>query len=238
MRGKEMADQGTFSCQICGIHKRKNDLVPAELVPASIVDIVTKEHPAWSPEGYICKSDLNRFRIHYIRDVAEKEKNEYASFKGTVSDDTTVENHLPKNDNIEYEKRMTFGERVSDRLAEFAGSWTFIGVFTAMLFLWVILNSTILLSRAFDPYPYILLNLVLSVVAAIQAPIIIMSQNRQEVRDRLHAERDFEVSIHTDSEIHRLHKKIDYLATNQAQKLMEFQSFQLEFIEELLRKTD
>jgi hypothetical protein len=188
---KGMADQETFPCQICGIQKRKNDLVPAESIPASIVDIITKEHREWSPEGYICQADLNRFRIQYVRDVVEKGKNEYVPLEGTVNNGMTVEDHLPENDNVGYEKGLTFGEHIADALASFAGSWIFLGVFAGMLFLWVVLNSFILLSRPFDPYPYILLNLVLSIIAAIQAPVIIMSQNRQAVRDRLHAEHDF-----------------------------------------------
>jgi hypothetical protein len=72
-----MADEETFPCRICGEHKRKNDLVPAELIRASIVVVITKEHPAWSPEGYICHADLNRFRTEYVRNVLEKEKNEF-----------------------------------------------------------------------------------------------------------------------------------------------------------------
>ncbi len=80
-----MADLETFPCRICGEHKRKFDLVPAELVRASIVDVITKEHPAWSPEGYICHADLNRFRIDYVRDVLKKENNEYASLKETLN---------------------------------------------------------------------------------------------------------------------------------------------------------
>ncbi|MGA2914256.1 MAG: DUF1003 domain-containing protein [Methanoregula sp.] len=119
-------------------------------------------------------------------------------------------------------------------MAGFAGSWSFIAVFAGIIFLWVALNSYMLLSRPFDPYPYILLNLVLSVLTAVQAPVIIMSQNRQEMRDRLHAERDYNVSIHTDSEIHRLHKKIDYLMTSQGQRLMEIQNIQVELMEEEL----
>ncbi|MFZ0005413.1 MAG: DUF1003 domain-containing protein [Methanoregula sp.] len=232
-----MADQETFPCRICGGQKRKDDLVPAERIPASIVECITKEYPEWSPEGYICQADLDRFMIQYARDVVEQEKNSYVSLEGTINGNIRVEDHLPKNDNVEYEKTMTFGERVSDALAGFAGSWTFLLVFAGLLFLWVCLNSYILIARPFDPYPYILLNLVLSVLAAVQAPVIIMSQNRQEVRDRLHAERDFQVSIHTDAEIHRLHKKIDFLMTNQGQKILEIQNIQLELIEELLRKT-
>jgi len=230
-------EEETFPCQVCGVRKRKNDLVPAELVPAPVVDIITKEHRAWSPGGFICHSDLNRFRIQYIRNGVEKGKNEYVPLEGTVNNGMTVEDHLQENDHAGYETGLTFGERVADTLAGFAGSWIFLAVFAGMLFLWVVLNSFMLLSRPFDPYPYILLNLVLSIIAAVQAPVIIMSQNRQAKRDRLHADHDFQVSMHTDAEIHRLHTKIDYLVTNQGQKLLELQDIQLELIEELMRKT-
>jgi len=232
-----MADQDTLPCQICGEHKWKNDLVPAELIHGPIVDVITREHPTWSPEGYICRPDLNRFRINYVRDIVEKEKNEYASLTEPDKYSVKEEDHLPKNINVEFEKELTFGEHLADKIADFAGSWTFIAVFAGIIFLWVALNTVILLSRAFDPYPYILLNLVLSVLTAVQAPVIIMSQNRQEMRDRLHAERDYKVSIHTDSEIHRLHKKIDYLLTNQGQRLLEIQNVQVELIEDLAGKT-
>jgi uncharacterized membrane protein len=232
-----MADQETLPCQICGEQRRKNDLVPAELIRASIVDVIVNEHPAWSPEGYICHADLNRFRIDYVRDVLEKEKNECASLEETINHGVKEEDHLPENINVEFERELTFGEHLADKIAGFAGSWSFIAMFAGILFLWVALNTFILLSRPFDPYPYILLNLVLSALAAVQAPVIIMSQNRQEMRDRLHAERDYQVSIHTELEIHRLHKKIDYLLTGQGQRLLEIQNVQVELIEELARKT-
>jgi uncharacterized membrane protein len=234
---KGMADQETFPCQICGDHKRENDLVPAELIRASIVDVIVKEHPAWSPEGYICHADLNRFRMDYLRDVLEKEKNEYASLEEPDKHGVKEEDHLPGNINVEFEKELTFGEHLADKIADFAGSWSFIAVFTVVIFLWVALNTFILLFRPFDPYPYILLNLLLSALAAVQAPVIIMSQNRQEMRDRLHAERDYQVSIHTELEIHRLHKKIDHLLTGQGQRLLEIQNIQVELMEELARKT-
>jgi uncharacterized membrane protein len=231
-----MADEETFPCRICGEHKRKNDLVPAELVRASIVEVITKEHPAWSPEGYICHADLNRFRTDYVRDVLEKEKDEYTSLEEAVRHGGEGEDHLPENINVEFEKELTFGEHLADKIAGFAGSWSFIAVFAGILFLWVVLNTFILLSRPFDPYPYILLNLVLSAIAAVQAPVIIMSQNRQEMRDRLHAERDYQVSIHTELEIHRLQKKIDHLLTGQGQRLLEIQNIQMELMEELAKK--
>jgi uncharacterized membrane protein len=236
VRGKGMADQETYPCQICGEPKRKNDLVPADLIRTSIVNVIVNEHPAWSPKGYICHADLNRFRIDYVQDILEREKNEYASLEETVRQDIKDKDHLPKNINVEFERELTFGEHLADKIAGFAGSWTFIAVFAGILFFWVALNAFILLSRPFDPYPFILLNLFLSILTAIQAPVMIMSQNRQEMRDRLHAERDYQVSIHTELEIHRLHKKIDHLLTGQGQRLLEIQKIQVELIEELAKK--
>jgi len=228
-----MVDQETFPCQICGGQNRKKDLVSAKLIRSSIVDVIVKEHPGWSPEGFICHTDLNKFRLGYVQDALEKEKNEYSSLKETEKNGLKETDHIPKNINVELEKDLTFGEHLSDKIAGFAGSWTFIGVFIGLILLWIGLNTYILLTRPFDPYPYILLNLVLSIITAIQAPIIIMSQNRQEIRDRLHAERDYQVSIHTELEIHRLHKKIDYLLTSQGQRLMEIQNIQVEMMNEL-----
>jgi uncharacterized membrane protein len=232
-----MADQETYLCQVCGERKRKTDLVPVELIHVSIVDKIKQKHPAWSPGGYICQADLNRFMIDYVRDVVEKEKNEYASLKETEKPGGDEDDHLPKNDNLEYEEDLSFGEHLADRIAGFAGSWTFIAAFVGIISLWVGVNTFFLLSRPFDPYPYILLNLFLSMLASIQAPVIIMSQNRQEIRDRLHAERDYQVSIHSDSEIHLLHKKMDYLLTNQGQRLLEIQNIQVELMGQQTRKT-
>jgi uncharacterized membrane protein len=105
----------------------------------------------------------------------------------------------------------TFGERLADRVAEFGGSWTFIMIFAAFLFGWAIVNSALLGARAFDPYPYIFLNLMLSMLAAIQAPIIMMSQNRQTARDRMTMIRDFEVNLKSEAAIDSLHKRMDHL---------------------------
>jgi uncharacterized membrane protein len=231
-----MADQETFPCQICGKEKTRNDLMPASSVRASIASIIAQDYPGWSPDGYICRADLGRFRIAYVRHALESENNECAGLKGTAKNGTLQEGHLPKNDYSEYEQELTFGERVSDRIAGFAGSWAFIAVFAGLIFLWILLNTYLLLSRPFDAYPFILLNLVLSVLTAIQAPIIIMSQNRQETRDRLHADRDYQESVHTELEIHRLHKKIDHLLTIQGQRFLEIQQIQMELLEELAEK--
>ncbi|MEO0146727.1 MAG: DUF1003 domain-containing protein, partial [candidate division WOR-3 bacterium] len=115
------------------------------------------------------------------------------------------------------------------------GSWAFIGTFIGVLFAWITLNSVVFLWRPFDPYPFILLNLILSCLAAIQAPIILMSQNRQEARDRLHLQHDYQVNLKAELEIRNLHEKLDHLLTYQWQRLLEIQEMQVEMMEEITR---
>jgi uncharacterized membrane protein len=232
-----MADQETFPCQICGEEKRKNELVPAAFIRASIADIIVKEYPAWSPKGYVCHADLNRFRAQYVGEILKREKGELASLEKNVTRSIKDHKLTAKNTNVEFDRQLSFGERLSDRIADFAGSWTFIAIFAGVFFVWIAMNTIVLVYRPFDPYPFILLNLVLSALAAIQAPVIIMSQNRQEARDRLHAEHDYQVNLNTEMEIHQLHKKIDHLLTSQGQRLLEIQNIQVELMEELAKKT-
>ena len=133
------------------------------------------------------------------------------------------------------DERATFGERLSDRVAAVGGSWGFIIAFTAVLLGWMILNSDILthFNAAFDPYPYIFLNLLLSTVAAIQAPIIMMSQSRQDKKDRLRSNNDYRVNLKAELEIRHLHEKMDHLVTKQWQRLAEIQQIQLEMLQEM-----
>jgi uncharacterized membrane protein len=127
---------------------------------------------------------------------------------------------------------------LSDRIASFGGSWRFIILFGAVLLFWIILNAVFLLNRGFDPYPFILLNLILSCLAAIQAPIIMMSQNRAEARDRLRAENDYKVNLKAELEIRTLHEKIDHLLQRQYSRLFEIQQIQIELLEQLGRKRE
>jgi len=232
-----MEDHETFLCQICREYKKRDEVVPAESIPDSIAEVIQKASPLWSSAGYICGSDLDRFRVHYVREVLKREKEELAVLEEQVTQSMKDHALLPKNINIEFERQLTFGERLSDKLADFAGSWTFIAIFTGVLFAWIVINALVVVVRPFDPYPFIFLNLVLSALAAIQAPLIIMSQNRQETRDRLHAEQDYQVNLKTELEIHQLHKKMDHLLINQGERLLEIQTIQLELLEEQARKT-
>ena len=130
------------------------------------------------------------------------------------------------------DEELTFGQRVADRVAEFGGSWTFVGMFAAVMLVWVALNALLLVNRGttFDPYPYILLNLFLSMLAAIQAPIILMSQNRQSEKDRISAEHDYEVDLKAELEIMLLHEKIDLLREKQWDELLQIQKEQLQLL--------
>jgi uncharacterized membrane protein len=141
--------------------------------------------------------------------------------------------------NREFADTRTFGERLADRIAAFGGSWTFILIFAVLLLAWVTLNSVVLARehRAFDPYPYILLNLVLSMLAALQAPIIMMSQNRQAARDRLAAAHDYEVNLTAEIEIRTLHDKLDRLRDREWGELVELQQEQIRMLERLLART-
>ena len=146
--------------------------------------------------------------------------------------------HVARNTNKEFDESLTFGQRLADQVASFGGSWTFIMIFASILLTWIILNSFVLahMNSAFDPYPYILLNLFLSMLAAIQAPIIMMSQNRQAAKDRLDAAHDYEVNMKAELEIADLHKMMDELKEKQWLELIEMQQEQIHLLTQLLEE--
>jgi uncharacterized membrane protein len=226
----------TFLCQICKGQKKLSEVIPAELVREAVVETIRKTYPDWSSSGFICISDLNQFRANYVKNVLEKEKGEISTIEEQVIRSVKENELLSKNINTEFEQKLTFGERLADKIADFGGSWNFIVIFGGVLLLWVAVNSMILIWRPFDPYPFILLNLVLSCLAAIQAPVILMSQNRQESRDRLRSEHDYLINLKAELEIRHLHEKIDHLLMNQWQRLLEIQQIQMELMEELAHK--
>jgi uncharacterized membrane protein len=131
---------------------------------------------------------------------------------------------------------MTFGERVADKVAQFGGSWSFIGLFGGILVAWMIVNAWVLARHPFDPYPFILLNLVLSTLAALQAPVIMMSQNRQAHKDRMQANQDYEINLMAEIEIRDLHDKLDSLRFKQWHELWHIQKRQIELLEHLCER--
>jgi uncharacterized membrane protein len=148
--------------------------------------------------------------------------------------------HISQNASDMFESKMTFGESLADRIASFGGSWTFILLFFALLAAWVVLNALVLtrVGKPFDPYPFIFLNLVLSMLAALQAPVIMMSQNRQAAKDRVVAAHDYEVNLKAELEILGLHTKVDTLREQQWIELVEMQQRQIQLLTKLVGATD
>jgi uncharacterized membrane protein len=147
--------------------------------------------------------------------------------------------HISRNVRAEHEERLTFGQRLADRVAAFGGSWPFISIFFAVLVAWVLVNSVVLARRheSFDPYPYILLNLMLSMLAAVQAPVIMMSQNRQAAKDRADAAHDYEVNLKAELEIMSLHDKFDSLRDRQWGELLTLQQEQIRLLTQIIEGT-
>jgi uncharacterized membrane protein len=228
--------QETVLCQICKKQKKLSEVVPAELVREPVVETIRKTHPDWSSTGHICISDLNHFRAKYVEEALERDRGELSALEEQVMKSLKEQEFLSRDINVEFERRLTFGERLADSMAKYAGSWRFIVGFLGVLLLWIAVNTVVLTLKPFDPYPFILLNLILSCLAAIQAPIIIMSQNRQEAKDRLRSEHDYLVNLKAELEIRHLHEKVDHLLMNQWQRLLEIQEIQTELMEELARK--
>jgi uncharacterized membrane protein len=228
-----VAENSKPQCQICHKATAPNAGTVGDLLRPSLLDFIQKREPNFDPKGLICFDDLGRFRRDYVKEVLEDEIGELSALDQEVVDSLQEREILSENIGKEFDKDLTFGERLSDRIASFGGSWSFIIIFFAVLMIWIVINGVMLATRAFDPYPFILMNLILSCLAAIQAPIIMMSQNRAEARDRARAENDYKVNLKAELEIRHLHEKIDHLLRNQYNRLFEIQQIQIELLEEL-----
>lgn len=227
-----MKDRATATCPLCNQSYPQNFLLPGELVRPEVVALIHDDHPEWSTTKSICRRDLNGYRARLMASDLEKQKGELSTLDRQVVEDIAKLEVVSKNIDEASTRARTFGERLSDRIASFGGSWTFIIMFASVIFLWINVN-VYLLTKPFDPYPFILLNLVLSCVAAMQAPVIMMSQNRQQVNDRLRAEQDYRVNLKAELEIRALNEKIDHVLLVQSERIVEVQQLQLEILEEL-----
>ena len=221
-------------CAICGHSFKRGQLVSALVLRPPLFDAIAQEVPGWQPASLICHRDLNRFRGSYVQRLLEREMGDLGELERSVIERIAQRETLATNVDARLDRSETFGERTADRVAEFGGSWRFIGLFALVMVTWMALN-TLLLSTGFDPYPFILLNLVLSCLAAVQAPIIMMSQNRQEARDRARADHDYMINLKAELEIRLLHEKLDHLLRTQFERLMEIQQVQIELMQDLRR---
>jgi uncharacterized membrane protein len=231
-----MAENSKPQCQICHKTFAPSAGTIGDLIRPSLLDFIQKKVPDFGPHGFICLNDLGLFRRDYVKEVLQEEVGELSALDQEVIDSLQEHEILSENIGKEFEQELTFGEQLSDRIASFGGSWTFIMIFGVVLFVWIIVNTIVLATRAFDPYPFILMNLILSCLAALQAPIIMMTQNRAEARDRARAENDYKVNLKAELEIRHLHEKIDHLLRRQYNRLFEIQQIQIELLEELGQK--
>lgn len=198
--------------------------------------LIEHDAPEWADGQFICLDDLSRYRSAYVEKLLDDERGEISDLEREVISSLETGQTISESPDEVVSERLTFGDQMADRVAQFGGSWTFILGFCATLIAWMTLNVTAWLFDTFDPYPFILLNLVLSCVAALQAPIIMMSQRRQETKDRLHAENDYKVNLKAELEIRQLHEKLDHQLAKQWERLAELQQIQIELLEDQSRR--
>ncbi|MFC5524339.1 DUF1003 domain-containing protein [Rhodanobacter ginsengisoli] len=220
-------------CAVCGKAFSTAHLVAAETVREEIAAEILKAVPDWAPGKFICRACLTEFRGRYVHALLASEKGELSSLETQVLRSLKEHELLATDVDSAFEQQWTYGERLADRIAAFGGSWAFLSWFAVFLLLWVGMNSLTLWIRPLDPYPFIFLNLILSCVAAIQAPVIMMSQNRQEAKDRVRSQHDYQINLKAELEIRHLHEKVDHLLSHQWDRLVEIQELQLQLLAEL-----
>lgn len=226
-------------CPIANKEVALDELVKADNILVSIKELIKQKHPNWdSKAGIISTEELNKFRATYVKKLLEDEKGDLSTLEVEVIDRINNVETMSKDMDSEVEEEPTFGQRLADKVAVFGGSWTFILSFGGFIFVWIIINVIFLAQKPFDPYPFILLNLILSCLAALQAPVIMMSQNRQESKDRTRSQHDYQVNLKAELEIRQLHEKIDHLLVYQSQKLLEIQQIQVKMMEQVLKNTE
>lgn len=200
-----------------------------ELEPELIQFILTK-NPTYTADFELTFQQILNYRYAFINQLLNDEIKATETFNESYHKEIENKKFQTKNLNKSFDKQVTFGDKVSDKIAQFGGSWPFIISFIIFLALWILFNATGLLFKPFDKYHFILLNLALSCLAALQAPIIMMSQNRQSVRDRIEADNDYEINIKAEIEIDSLHQKMDYLMTTKWQHIIQLQQLQVEML--------
>ncbi|MBK7214675.1 MAG: DUF1003 domain-containing protein [Bacteroidales bacterium] len=210
--------------------------VSGKAIRQSVLDYIVRENPDFTEDKYLAISELNIYRERYISDLLTHETGELSDLEKKVLKSLSKQTTLSDKLDSEKPSKLTFGQRIADKVATFGGSWTFILSFMGFLLVWIAINVFWLANRAFDPFPFILLNLILSCVAALQAPVIMMSQNRQEEKDRDRAKKDYMINLKSELEIRMLHEKMDHLILHQHQEMMEIQKVQIDMMDDLLKK--
>lgn len=228
----------TFKSDISNAEFPVTEKISAKTIRHSILSLIQKDNPNFSHDSYLSLSELNNYREKSISDYLVKEVGELSDLDKTVL--TSVTNNTTLTDKIDGDEQQTLttGQKIADKVASMGGSWTFIISFLVFIFIWIFINMFWLMNKGFDPYPFILLNLLLSCLAGLQGPIIMMSQNRQEEKDRERSKNDYMINLKSELEIRSLHEKIDHFIMDQQQELLEIQKDQIEMMNDILKKVE
>ncbi len=230
-----MSQTKTFKSSISGVEFPEHDRVWGKSIRNAIFDLIKKDYPGFDGNGCIGVSELNVYREKYITQFLQSEVGELTDLHKNVIKSLNADKSFVSQVEDEPDNR-TFGQVIADKVADFGGSWTFIISFFVFILIWIGSNVYLLLNKGFDPYPFILLNLILSCLAALQAPVIMMSQNRQEQKDRERAKKDYMINLKSELEIRMLDEKIDHLIQQQQQELIEIQKVQIEMMNDILER--
>ncbi|MDH1407095.1 DUF1003 domain-containing protein [Acinetobacter johnsonii] len=225
-------------CLVCGQKFLIKNLIPMGAIRKSITEEISHDFPEWSPQSYICQADLTKYRIQYVHSLLKSEKGEVTDLEYEVIKSLQQHEVITKNVENQLDQNWTLGERLADKIATFGGSWAFLMCFATFLAIWIIVNTVVMVTHPADPYPFILLNLILSCIAAIQAPVIMMSQNRQEAKDRLRSQNDYKINLKAELEIQHLNEKLDHLLMHQWNRLAQIQEIQLDLLSEMSKKRE
>ena len=215
---------------------KKGEEINSQDIREGIFSLIKKDYPDFDKECSITLDELNRYRRIYMTSLISAEKGELDVIDRDVMDAIKNNSVLSENIEDELEGQLTIGQKLADKIASFGGSWTFIITFFSFILVWMGINIWLLTTKPFDPFPFILLNLILSCLAAIQAPIIMMSQNRKEQKDRQRGEHDYKINLKAELEIKLLSEKIDHMIVHQNKKLLEIQEIQTDYLEDLMKK--
>ena len=230
-----MKNNSTFKSAISNIDFPISEKIYGKSIHDPILGLIVKDHPSFCDDDCIAVEELNQYRQKYISNylsteigaLSDLEKNVISSLKEDKSIVSIVEDEV---------ETRSIGQKIADQVADFGGSWTFIISFLAFIIIWIGSNVYILVNKGFDPYPFILLNLILSCIAALQAPVIMMNKNRQEDKDQKKKKKDYMINLKSELEIRMIHDKIDHLIMHQQQELIEIQKVQIEMMNDILNK--
>jgi uncharacterized membrane protein len=229
-----MNSKVTFKSAISGLEYPEKEKVFGNTIRIPILNLIKDDYPDFDINQCIADSELNVYREKYISKFLQTEVGELTDLHKNVIKSLSDKSIVSKvEDDVD---NRTFGQIVADKVASFGGSWTFIISFFIFITIWISSNVFLLLNKGFDPYPFILLNLILSCIAALQAPVIMMSQNRQEEKDRERAKKDYMINLKSELEIRMLDEKLDHLIMHQQQELIEIQKVQIEMMNDILER--